>query len=169
MSQRIRRADEQISGLSDQAVRDRLTGLQNQRAFHERLEEEAARVRRYGGSFSIILVDLQGFSEINDRLGQTIGDRLLQWMGRLLSEHTRASDIPFRLKDDSFSILCPWTSAGVAASVAARLAALVAEARPPIEEEVAITIAAGSAACPDHAQEGTALYQHAQRALLAAR
>ena len=167
MSQRIRQADEQISGLSNQAVRDRLTGLHNRLAFQERLEEEAARARRYGGSFSIILVDLDDFAKINERHGQAVGDQILRWVGRLLNEHTRASDIPFRFEQDTFTILCPWTSAEVAGRVAQRLAALVAEAKPPVGDGLSVSLRAGCATCPDHAREGQALYHHAQRALLA--
>ena len=169
LSHRIRKADEQISGLSDQAVRDQLTGLQNRRAFLERLEEESARARRYGGSFSLILIDLHGFSEINQRHGQAVGDRLLQWVGRLLNEHTRASDIPFRFEDDSFTILCPWTTADVAGRITRRLGTLVSEAKPPVGDGISLSLDAGYATCPDHAREGQALYHHARRSLLAAR
>jgi diguanylate cyclase (GGDEF)-like protein len=167
MSQRIRKADEQIGGLTDQAVRDQLTGLQNHRAFQERLEEETARVRRYGGSFSIILVDLHDFAEINERQGQSVGDELLQWVGRLLNEHTRASDVPFRLEGDAFTILCPWTSAEDASRVAGRLAALVDEAKPPVGDGLSVSLRASCATCPVHGRDGQALYHHAQKALLA--
>jgi len=169
MSARIRKADEQISGLSHQAVRDELTGLHNQRAFEERLEDETARVRRYGGSFSIVLLDVREFGDINDRHGRAVGDRILQWVGRLLNEHTRASDVPFRFEEDKFTILCPWTSADVAGQVTNRLAALVAEAKPPVGDGISLMIDASFATCPDHAREGQALYHHAQRALQAGR
>ena len=167
MSHRIRKADEQISGLSNEAVRDRLTGLHNRRAFQERLEEEAARARRYGGSFSIILVDLDGFAQINEAHGRAVGDQILRWVGRLLNEHTRASDVPFRFEEDRFTVLCPWTSGDVAGRVAKRLAALVAEARPPVGDDVAVSLKAAYATCPEHGREGQALYHHAQRTLVA--
>ncbi|HUF74982.1 MAG TPA: GGDEF domain-containing protein [Longimicrobiales bacterium] len=166
MAQRIRKADEQISGLSTEAVRDRLTGLHNRLAFQERLEDEAARVRRYGGSFSIILVDLHDFAKVNEQQGQAVGDQILRWIGRLLNEHTRASDIPFRFEEDTFTILCPWTSAEVAGQVAKRLVALVAEAKPPVGDGFSLSLRASYATCPDHASEGQALYHHAQRALM---
>ncbi len=169
LSKRIRAADEQISGLSSQAVRDSLTGLLNRLAFEERIEEEAARVRRYGGSFSLVVVDLDDFAAVNETLGHDAGDDILAWVGRLLSEHTRASDVPFRYEQDVFTVLCPWTAAEVAGNVAARLAALIGEARPPLAAEVSLSVAAASATCPDHAHEGKALYHHAERALLAAK
>ena len=169
MSRRMRKADEQISGLNAKSVRDPLTGLHNRLSFEERLEEETARARRYGGSFSLILVDLGEMKAINAEHGQAIGDQILAWVGRLLNEHTRASDVAFRFEEDAFTILCPWTAANVAGKVANRLVTLVAEAKPPVEPEVEVTIAAGTATCPDHAREGQALYFQAQRALLATR
>ena len=169
LSERIRRADEQINGLSSQAVRDPLTGLLNRLAFNERLEEESARSRRYGGSFSLILIDLDDVASINETHGRGVGDKILAWIGRLLNEHTRASDVPFRYEDDVFTVLCPWTSADVAHRVATRLATLVAEAKPPVDEDVSVSLVAASATCPDDAREGQALYHHAQRAVLAAK
>ncbi|MEQ1856292.1 MAG: GGDEF domain-containing protein [Longimicrobiales bacterium] len=169
MSRRMRRADEQISGLYSKSVRDALTGLHNRLSFEERLEEETARARRYGGSFSLILVDLDGFAAVNEKHGLEVGDQILAWVGRLLNEHTRASDVAFRFEEDAFTILCPWTSSEVAGRVAGRLVTLVAEAKPPVSAEVEVTLSAGTATCPDHAREGQALYHHAERALLANR
>jgi len=169
MSARIRKADEQINDLSGLALRDQLTGLQNRLAFNERLQEETARARRYKSSFSILLVDVHDFVVINERYGHAVGDRLLQWVGRLLNEHTRASDVPFRFDEDMFAILCPWTSAAAAGQVAERLVALVADAEPPVGQGVTISLDAAYATCPDHAGEGHALYHHAQQALMVAR
>jgi diguanylate cyclase (GGDEF)-like protein len=169
MSRRMRQADEHISGLNSRAVRDPITGLLNKLAFEERLEEEAARARRYGGSFSLILVDLDDLQAINALHGVAVGDAILAWVGRLLNEHTRASDVPFRYEQDSFTILCPWTASDVATRVAGRLATLVAEAKPPVEADVSVTLTYGTATCPDHAREGQALYHQAQRTLLASR
>jgi CRP/FNR family cyclic AMP-dependent transcriptional regulator len=166
MSRRMRTADEHISGLNSQAVRDPITGLLNRLAFEERLEEETARARRYGGSFSLILIDLDDLEAINSMHGDPVGDAILAWVGRLLNEHTRASDVPFRYEQDAFTILCPWTASDVAVRVAGRLAALVAEAKPPVEAELSITLTYGTATCPDHAREGQALYHHAQRSLV---
>ena len=169
MARRMRKADEQISGLNNKAVRDPLTGLHNRLSFEERLEEETARARRYGGSFSLILVDFDDMQTINAEHSYAVGDQILAWVGRVLNEHTRASDVAFRFEEDAFTILCPWTSSDVANRVAGRLVTLVAEAKPPVQADVGVTIAAGTATCPDHAREGQAMYHHAQRALLAAR
>jgi len=169
MSVRIRNADEQISGLSDKAVRDPLTGLLNRRAYGERLVEELDRNRRYDEVFSIILVDLDHFKSINDTIGHDAGDKVLAWVGRLLTELTRAADVPFRTGGEEFAILCPATPADVAGKVAQRLVEVVSEARPPIGTDLHVTMSAGYACCPDHGTAQEVLYYVADQALLRAK
>ena len=171
LSQRIRNADEQISGLSDKALRDPLTSLLNRRAFHERLQEECDRSRRYGDTFALILLDLDRFKAINDTLGHVVGDRVLAWVGRILGEHTRAADAPFRVGGEEFAILCPNTPAEVAHHAAERLVAVVGEARPPLQDsgDVTVTMSAGYAVCPDHGRRPEVLYQVADTALMQAK
>jgi diguanylate cyclase (GGDEF)-like protein len=169
MSARIRNADEQIGGLSRQAVRDAATGLLNRLAFGQRLEEETARSRRYGGSFSLVMLGFGDLDAINDSLGYEAGEKVLGWIGRLLTEHTRASDVPFRCEPDVFAVLCPWTATDVSGVVANRLATLLQEAQPPVDVGISLTPVSASVTCPDDANEGQPLYQMAQRALEAAK
>ena len=169
LSIRIRNADEQISGLSDKALRDPLTGLLNRRAFHERLAEEADRALRYGDHFALILIDIDRFKLVNDTFGHDIGDEVLRWIGRVLTEHTRAADSPFRIGGEEFAILAPATSAEVAFGLAVRLVSLVGEAKPPLELELKVTMSAGYASCPDHGGSATRLYSLADQALLKAK
>lgn len=169
LSVRIRNADEQISGLSDKAVRDPLTGLLNRRAFIERIGEELDRSRRYEEVFSLILLDLDHFKSINDAIGHDAGDEVLSWVGRLLTELTRAADVPFRMGGEEFAILCPATSVEVAKAVAQRLVEVVDEARPPINSDLHVTMSAGYSACPDHGESQEDLYYAADQALLKAK
>ncbi len=172
LSRRIRTADEQISGLSDKALRDPLTALLNRRAFHERLQEECDRSRRYGDRFALILMDLDRFKAINDTLGHDVGDRVLSWVGRILHEHTRAADTPFRIGGEEFAVLCPNTGPDVAQHAANRLVGVLGEARPPVDNggpQVRVTMSSGFAVCPDHARRPDELYQVADQALLRAK
>ncbi len=169
LSVRIRNADEQISGLSDKAMRDPLTGLLNRRAFHERLAEESDRSRRYGDQFALILIDVDHFKLVNDTFGHDIGDEILSWIGRVLIEHTRAADTPFRVGGEEFAVLAPGTSGDVARHVSQRLVSLVGEARPPVDLDLKVTISAGYAACPEHGTRSTILYTLADQALLQAK
>ncbi|MFV2006624.1 MAG: GGDEF domain-containing protein [Longimicrobiales bacterium] len=169
LSLRIRNADEQISGLSEKAMRDALTGLLNRRAFRERLREEADRSIRYGDSFSLILLDLDRFKSINDTFGHDTGDTVLAWVGRLLMEHTRAADAPCRVGGEEFAILAPATNAEVAAALCQRLVETVAEAKPPVDFELRVTMSAGYAACPGHTTSPETLFNIADQALLKAK
>ena len=168
-SSRIRNADAQIGGLTSRAVTDPLTGLPNRRAFQGRLLEETDRVRRYGGSFSVILIDPDEFVAINEDLGHPTGDLVLTWIGRILSEHTRASDLPFRFGRDKFTVLCPLTDSAVVRAVAERLAAIIGEARPPIDDEVRMTVSYSCVTCPDDGEDPDSLYHAARQALDALR
>jgi diguanylate cyclase (GGDEF)-like protein len=165
MSVRIRHADAHISNLSDTAVRDPLTGLLNRRAFGERLRQEIDKVRRYGDCFSLVMVDLDHFGRINETVGGDAGDAILSWVGRLLTELTRAADVPFRIDGVGFAVLCPATPAAVAGTVARRLVEVVSEAKPPGHPELSVTMSAGFATCPDHGLSEDDLYYVADQAL----
>ncbi|HKJ02284.1 MAG TPA: GGDEF domain-containing protein [Longimicrobiales bacterium] len=169
LSGRVRTADEHVNDLSDQAVHDALTGLLNRRAFHDRIAQEVARTRRYGTSFSLIILDLDHFTQINDTLGHAMGDRVLAWIGRILQEHIRAADVPFRIGGEEFAVLCPTTGPAMARNAAERLVSVVSEAVPPIEQGLNITMSAGYAACPLHGTSFEDLYYVAEQALLRAK
>jgi diguanylate cyclase (GGDEF)-like protein len=89
---------------------DALTGLLNRRAFEERVNVELARRLRYKQSFSLALLDLDGFNTANDRFGEAAGDELLKMIGTILNKHTRVMDACFRLGGDEFAILMPGTA-----------------------------------------------------------
>lgn len=169
LSVRIRNADEHISSLSDQAVRDPLTGLLNRRAFHERINEEVDRARRYGMSFSLLIIDVDHFKNINDTLGHGVGDQVLGWIGRVLLEHTRGADAPFRIGGEEFAVLCPATDPAMARHAAQRLVSVVAEAVPPVDRDLRVTVSAGYACCPVHGVTFERLFDTADQALLRAK
>lgn len=169
LSLRIRNADEQISVLSDKAMRDTLTGLLNRRAFHERLQEEVDRYRRYGDTFALILLDVDRFKAVNDTFGHHVGDEILTWLGRLFDEHTRSADVPFRVGGEEFAILAPATGSEITGTVAERMVQMVAEAHPPVDFDLQITISAGFSNCPDDAEEPPRIFNLADRALLRAK
>ena len=91
------------------AYRDPLTGLWNRRYFEERLKEEISRSQRAGSSrkFSVLVVDINDFKEINDTHGHQMGDRLLKWVGVFLTDHLRTHDVPCRTGGDEFTVLLP--------------------------------------------------------------
>ena len=101
-SKKVRRDLEQARQL---ARVDALTGLPNRKAILEMLESELSRVRRLERSFSIALLDCDGFKTINDQQGHLAGDRALQNLAHALRKHTRPYDGVGRLGGDEFVLI----------------------------------------------------------------
>jgi diguanylate cyclase len=101
--------------------RDALTGLCNRRAFEERLPTELARAARSRRPLALVLLDLDGFKGVNDRLGHPASDEVLRAVARILDE-SRAADDCFRIGGDEFALLMPETEAIYARTAAERIA-----------------------------------------------
>lgn len=102
---------------------DDLTGLYNQRHFHDRVRDEANRAVRQKRKLSMILFDLDGFKQVNDRLGHMEGDRILRAFAQSLNDNIRQGvDAAFRYGGDEFIVLLPETGGKGAIRVARRVA-----------------------------------------------
>ena len=86
---------------------DRLTGLRNYDFFSEAMAAELARIRRYGGCTTLVLIDLDRFKAYNDRHGHGAGNRLLASVGRALLHEKRDADIAARFGGEEFAVLVP--------------------------------------------------------------
>ncbi len=95
--------------LIDLASRDALTGLANRRALMSRLRRAVERARRQGSPLSVLLMDLDKFKPINDRLGHAAGDEVLRIVAARLRQHFRAGDVVARLGGDEFCVLLQGT------------------------------------------------------------
>jgi diguanylate cyclase (GGDEF)-like protein len=109
------------------ARRDELTGVGNYRALQERLGEEIARHYRHTREFAVVLLDLDGFKEVNERFGHLEGDRLLAEVGNALRHEVRVEDSVYRQGGDEFAVIVPEANAEEAGEVAARLRQRVAQ------------------------------------------
>lgn len=89
---------------------DPLTRISNRRNFHETLEHEMNRARRYRRPLTVGLMDLDLFKEVNDCFGHDVGDRVLQKVAEATRKHLRATDQVARMGGDEFAILLPETS-----------------------------------------------------------
>lgn len=95
--------------LNEMSTVDALTGLMNRRAMTERLDAERARYSRFNRSFSIILLDLDHFKQVNDRYGHQSGDTVLQEVAHRLKTNTRQQDCVARWGGEEFLVLLPDT------------------------------------------------------------
>ena len=122
----ITRRVELENRLRDLAITDDLTGLYNKRHFHKRLAQEASRARRLRQKLSLILIDFDGFKEVNDRLGHQAGDRILKKFASAVETSIRKEvDSAYRYGGDEFVILLPGLGLKRANEVGKRLAAAV--------------------------------------------
>jgi diguanylate cyclase (GGDEF)-like protein len=96
--------------LQQLAITDPLTGIYNRRMFHQLLEGEIERDRRYRSGLGLILCDLDHFKIINDNFGHDVGDKVLQVFAANTRKHLRDSDILARWGGEEFIILIPQTN-----------------------------------------------------------
>jgi len=163
--------------------RDSLTGLLNQRSFHDRLEAEIARSLRYGSKFSVMMLDLDHFKTINDRWGHSAGNDLLREAATVIASVFRDTDVVARYGGDEFAAILPETDETDALEVAERLRRLVEQHRfavsagPPNGEpgdaslpgEVFVTVSVGVAEYPAHGARVDALLMAADLAMFRAK
>jgi diguanylate cyclase (GGDEF)-like protein len=150
---------------------DALTGLPNRRHFQEALDAEMARVQRYGGSFSLALLDLDEFKRFNDRFGHPAGDEVLCELARTIRRHMRASDRVARLGGEEFALILVGTGKEAARLVVERLRGSIAELDLGGVSEPGCTVTAsiGIAAAPDDAEYAAELVRRADEALYEAK
>jgi len=120
------------------ARRDPLTGIANRRAFDETLAGLSA-----GSPFAVLMLDLDGFKAVNDRLGHAAGDDLLRQVAGRLCEVVRNGDTVARLGGDEFAIVLPSADAVVAKAVADRAVAVVARAYVVLGSPAKVGISVG--------------------------
>lgn len=146
---------------------DELTGLFNRRTMDEQIVTEVSRHSRYGGVFSLILIDLDSMKQINDQYGHLIGDGLLSSTGNILKEFIRSADQAFRYGGDEFAVLLPNTEASGAVVVAERLREIIGTKL--IIDDMTITASFGLASWPENGPEAHDIVAAADTALYKAK
>jgi diguanylate cyclase (GGDEF)-like protein len=128
---------------SQLAELDSLTGLANRRVFHDLLQREVARSRRYGRRLALIVLDLDDFKRINDRVGHLAGDDVLAEVAARIRGCVRSTDIGCRVGGDEFAVILPESTRGDADHLAARIERAVSS--EPIAKAGTLEISAGVA------------------------
>ncbi len=144
-----------------QATHDALTGLANYREFIEALEREVKRVARTHGTFALLLLDLDGLKQINDRQGHLAGNRALKCLANAMREHSRAVDVAARYGGDEFVLLLIDADLAMAERVATRIAELLRED----SDGMALGVSIGAAAWPADGHTGHELLDVADQRL----
>src|SRR5438552_13530115 len=134
--------------LQTQSITDGLTSIKTRRFFWEALSAEWKRASRSGWSFSVVLIDLDKFKEVNDTFGHLEGDLVLARVGRLLEQRCRQSNVVARYGGDEFIILMPETGVEQAQILAERLRLWIAQ--DPALSEHHITGSFGVGSFPVH-------------------
>jgi len=134
--------------MQQHAITDGLTGIKTRRYFSEALSAEWRRASRSGRPFSVVLIDLDKFKQVNDGMGHLEGDLVLTRIGRLLEQKCRQSNVVARYGGDEFVILMPETSIEQAQILAERLRLWIAT--DPMLNERKITGSFGVATFPLH-------------------
>ena len=155
-----------------QSIVDGLTNLYNHRYFQESLSKLIQHSSISGKPFSILMMDLDNFKEINDTYGHLAGDAVLKGVGETLIEVTRKNDVAARYGGEEFAVLLEGLDSSQARMVAERIRSLI-EKRVVYEESNAIplsaTISIGIASYPQHGKENKELLKVADLALYRAK
>jgi diguanylate cyclase (GGDEF)-like protein len=150
---------------------DGLTQVHNKRAFHEALEREVSRSRRYRRVLSLVLFDIDHFKQINDQRGHLAGDAVLRQLAELVSANVRREDLLARVGGEEFAILAPEVGLDGARTLAEKLRALVERAQFRFEElHVPVTSSFGVATLAPGAElSAVDLYRAADERLYVAK
>jgi diguanylate cyclase (GGDEF)-like protein len=151
---------------------DRLTGLHNYDYFAEAMRWELARVRRYGGCVTLVMLDLDRFKSFNDQHGHAAGNRLLNGVGQAITREKRDADIAARFGGEEFAVLVPGRAAD-GMIVAERMRRAISDLTPaPTSQRDfphPISASAGIASFPVDARTPQELFELADRALYEAK
>jgi diguanylate cyclase (GGDEF)-like protein len=145
------------------ADHDPLTRLGNRRAFMTRLRLETSRSLRYGGSFALVVCDLDGFKSVNDRFGHLAGDEALQHVADVLRDALRDSDGAYRLGGDEFGLILVEAGQPEVDDVLARVRRGLAGGED--EHLMELCASFGVSVCPDQGVTPGGLFNAADQAM----
>ena len=166
----VTRRREHVAELRRQALHDALTDLPNRALLFDRLEQGVLRSARTREPLGLMVIDLDGFKEINDTFGHHAGDVLLRQVGPRLSEIVRTADTVARLGGDEFAILLPGIGGPVrAARLAKELLDVFHEPFTVEDQRLVVGASIGIVVCPEHGEDATTLLRRADVAMYKAK
>ncbi|MDP2211086.1 MAG: diguanylate cyclase [Candidatus Aquicultor sp.] len=153
------------AALFAKSMRDRLTGLNNHRYFHESLDRAVAKAKRLNQKVSLLIIDIDEFSKINNAYGHAHGDALLTLIGKTILTNIREDDEACRLNGDEFGIILPNTSKAEAVILAEAARDAVYKKLGTDFDVADITVSIGSSTYPTFAKNKKELIQTSEGAL----
>jgi len=165
VTERVRLEEE----LTRQAFHDGLTGLANRGLFRDRLDQALARSERTRETLAVLLVDLDGFKQVNDSLGHDAGDHLLEEVARRFDGVVRANDTLARLGGDEFAVLVEGATEQHAVGVARRLLESLAGSMSIAGRDLTLAASIGVVVHPGGSGSSDELIRHADVAMYAAK
>lgn len=151
------------------ASTDFLTGLPNARALNLQLENELSRSHRQGLALTVLVTDLDGFKDVNDRYGHLEGDAVLRAVARVLREHCREYDFVARMGGDEFVVLLPGLAEADVVAKINRLNEAVGEAGRTVVPDSRLGLSIGQARFPADGRTAEQLLAEADQRMYAAK
>jgi diguanylate cyclase (GGDEF)-like protein/putative nucleotidyltransferase with HDIG domain len=145
------------------ATTDYLTGLPNARSLFLQLDRELARCKRDNSSLTVMVSDMDGFKQINDRFGHLEGNRVLRLFAQALKDSVREYDYVARMGGDEFVVIAPGLPAEAAAKKGEQLRALAKQAGFEVCGEEILSLSVGQAVCPEDGTDAEQLLAEADR------
>ena len=176
LQQRLDAAEATLQSQSDSLVAflseartDPLTRLPNRRTFDEELNRREAEWRRYGHTFSVMVVDVDHFKKFNDHFGHLVGDVVLSAVAKKLKESGRSTDLVARLGGEEFAVVLPRMGSNDAIQASERIRRAIGEMEIPHEgRSLHVTVSCGAAQILA-GESTTTLVQRADDALYASK
>src|SRR6202051_1263043 len=147
----------------DSATTDYLTGLPNARSLFLQLDRELARCKRDNSSLTVMVSDLDGFKQINDRFGHLEGNRVLRLFSQALKDSCREYDYVARMGGDEFVVIAPGLTADAAGKKAEQMKALARQAGTDVCGEDILSLSVGRALFPEDGKDAEQLLAEADR------
>ncbi|MGV8934251.1 MAG: EAL domain-containing protein [Gallionellaceae bacterium] len=155
--------------LRDESLKDPLTKLPNRLAADEILTREVSRDQRDKSNFALLYLDLDKFKDINDKLGHTSGDQLLEQVALRIRTILRDEDVLARIGGDEFLVILPNSNAEKSSYAAQRIVEIFVAPLHVLDQEIVVSISIGICIFPDNGNEKNALLQNADAAMYEAK
>ena len=144
-----------------------MTGLPNARSLFLQLDRELARCKRDNSSFTVMVSDMDGFKQINDRFGHLEGNRVLRLFAQALKDTCREYDYVARMGGDEFVVIAPGLATDAAVKKAEQMRLLAQQAGSEVCGEEILSLSVGRAMYPEDGKDAEQLLAEADRRMYA--